>query len=690
MPERVPLKSREHTPSGPDLPESELRAIYDSALDAFLVADDEGRYLSANPAACSLLGISEADLLGRRVSDFLGNGIDFGPAWRTFLEQGTMRGETVLIRPDGTTRQVDFNAISNVLPGRHLSILRDVSERRRAEDALKLLAEAGQILSEGLDYHVTLQNVARLAVPVLADWCVLDLISEEGDLERLVTIHADPACQPLVEELKKHAARKGEGFDMNQVLRMGRSLMIAEATPEDIGRLSRGPEHRRVIEALELHSVLGVPLIARGRTLGAWSFVRTRASLPYGDVDLQLAETLARRAALAIDNARLYRKAEAANQAKDQFLAALSHELRTPLTPVLTLVSRLERSPDLGNDLRRNLGVIRKNVELEARLIDDLLDLTRITHGRIELHCEVTSLNAVLQHAIEICCREGMADCLTDLRAGDPRVWADGPRLTQVFWNLLSNAVKFTPPGGTIRVSTRIEGSTEGQAEDRKVVVEISDTGIGIDAEMLPSIFGAFEQGLGTGHKFGGLGLGLTISKAILDVHGGSLQAQSEGRERGATFVVRLPLYEGPGNPETLPVEPADTAAPDVPDRPRSILLIEDHPDTAEAIADLLRERGHRVVVAGSLAAGRAAAEEAGIDLVVSDLGLPDGSGLTLMRELKERYGLPGIAVSGYGTEEDRRESAAAGFSAHLTKPVTIDALLGWIRRVGGAPSQKG
>jgi two-component system CheB/CheR fusion protein len=497
--------------------ERQLQAIYDSALDAFLIADDEGRYLSANPAACSLLGLSEAELLGHRVSDFLGSGFDFETSWRSFLEQGRMRGEIVLTLLDGSTRHVDFSAISNVLPGRHLSILRDISERKQAEASLQLLAE---------------------------------------------------------------------------------------------------------------------------------------------------------------DNARLYHAAEAANQAKDQFLAMLSHELRTPLTPVLALVSKLERSPGLGKEeLRRNLAIIRKNVELEARLIDDLLDITRITRGRIELHQEPVPLHPLLKQAVEICCAEPVAGgrlrVESDLRAPDPWVCADGPRLLQVFWNLLSNAVKFTPPGGTIRVSTEME---EGL-----IAVRISDTGIGIEPGQLPAIFDAFKQGLGTARQFGGLGLGLAIGKAILDLHDGSLSAVSEGRGRGATFIVRMPLYDGPRE-EASPAE--GQSRPDTLARPRSILLVEDHADTAEAMADILRERGHRVIVAGSLAAALAAADEgSGIDLVVSDLGLPDGNGLTLMRELRDRYGLAGIAVSGYGTEEDRRQSADAGFSAHLTKPITVDRLLDEIRR---------
>jgi PAS domain S-box-containing protein len=687
--------------------ELQLRAIYESALDAFLIADDDGRYLTANPAACALLGGTEADIRGRLVSDFMAPGFDFQQVWSAFLEQGSSRGDLVLVRADGSSRTVEFNAIANVLPGRHLSILRDVTDRKRAEDALELLAETGQLFSESLDYVVTLQNVSQLAVPLLGDWCMLDLLSEEGVLERLVTVHSDPAKQPLVEALKRFPPRVDTALNTAAILRSGQPLFLPELAAGQLESASRGAEHLRAIQALEPRSVLGVPLIARGRALGVWRFIRSHPGQSYSEADLRLAESLARRAALAIDNARLYRKAEAANQAKDQFLATLSHELRTPLTPVLALLSKLEAGAGPGDEpLRRGLSIIRKNVELEARLIDDLLDITRIARGKIELHREVTHVHPLLWHAIGTCCADAVAagrlSVETDLRAPEPRAWADGPRLTQVFWNLLSNAVKFTPAGGTIRVRTDVqwaEAAAPGEAGGgRALVVEVSDTGAGIEPEVLPRIFNAFAQGrLDTAQQLGGLGLGLAISKAILDVHGGSLSASSEGRGRGTTFTVRLPLYDGPEEARTPPGEAGLGAA----ERPLSILLVEDHADTAEVIAELLRDRGHRVVVAGSVAAGlEAAAGEmrpaaagemrpaagAGIDLVISDLGLPDGSGLDLMRALKERYGLNGIAFSGYGTDEDRRQSAAAGFAAHLTKPVTFEALLDAIRRIGLVP----
>jgi PAS domain S-box-containing protein len=368
--------------------------------------------------------------------------------------------------------------------------------------------------------------------------------------------------------------------------------------------------------------------------------------------------------------------AEAANQAKDRFLATLSHELRTPLTPVLAVVSRLEREAGLAEPLRAELARVRRNVELEARLIDDLLDLTRISRGKLELRREVVDLGQVLGQAIETCGPDlGRFRVTLDLAAPDPRLWGDGPRLAQVFLNLLHNAIKFTPDGGALTLRSRSLGPD-------RLAVEIADTGIGIAPEVLPRIFDSFEQGERTiTRRFGGLGLGLAISKAIVELHGGTLLAASDGPGRGALFTVELPA--GVGTAEIAPVAAPGEAA----EIPLHILLVEDHLDTALAMAELLCATGHRVTTAASVGQGlalAAAAQESGngsgIDLVVSDLGLPDGHGNDLMRELKRRYGLPGIALSGYGMEEDIQQSREAGFDRHLTKPVGIRALEAAIR----------
>lgn len=388
-----------------------------------------------------------------------------------------------------------------------------------------------------------------------------------------------------------------------------------------------------------------------------------------------------RLAEMEVDRAR--QEAEAANQAKDHFLATLSHELRTPLTPVLAVVSGIKDDERLPADVRDRLAMMQRNVELEARLIDDMLDLTRISRGKLELRREVADLKQILGHALATSRARADGQGLSfvvDLSPGDHRVWADAPRLTQVFWNLLNNAVKFTPEGGTVTVRSRRE-----ETPAPCVVVEISDTGIGIEPDVLENIFDAFNQGeRGIARRFGGLGLGLAISKAILELHGGNLMAASAGKDRGSLFTVSVPVGEIPAYevPARASVDESRRPAPAA-DSPLRILLVEDHADTAEAMADLLRAVGHRVETAGSVTQALAVAADGpgGFDLVLSDLGLPDGSGLELMRELSARYGWKGIALSGYGMEEDVRQSLAAGFQAHLTKPVNVQALKAAIRR---------
>jgi len=376
--------------------------------------------------------------------------------------------------------------------------------------------------------------------------------------------------------------------------------------------------------------------------------------------------------------------AESANRAKDHFLAVLSHELRTPLAPVLTTVQLLEHRENLPDDLREALAMIRRNVELEARLIDDLLDLTGITRGKLDLTFETVDVHQALREVLEICDRDLQAKRIAvtaELSARRIYVRADPARLQQVLWNVVKNAVKFTPEEGRILLRT-----SDGPAG--AIEIEVTDSGVGIDPEVLPRIFDAFEQGgRDVTRMFGGLGLGLAISKALVDLHGGTLRAASDGRGSGATFYL------------SLAAETAETSRPAALSRsprasepggrePLRIFLVEDHADTREALAGLLEIYGHQVRSAGSVAAALAALGDAPFDLVISDIGLPDGSGLDLMREIVARSpgGARGICLTGFGMEEDIRKSREAGFLAHLTKPVNLQELQAVLSRVMREP----
>ncbi|HEY6069955.1 MAG TPA: response regulator [Chthoniobacterales bacterium] len=372
-------------------------------------------------------------------------------------------------------------------------------------------------------------------------------------------------------------------------------------------------------------------------------------------------ESLIREQAIA-EHARA--EAERASEAKDRFLAMLSHELRTPLTPVLASVFTLEHEKHLPKEMHESLQLIRRNVELEARLIDDLLDLTRINKGKVQLSFEVVDAHDLLRNALEICQSEIEQKKLklrTEFEAEKVHLRADPARVQQIFWNLIKNAVKFTPEGGKLGVTTSNNG-------DGKFCVEIEDSGCGIDPEALPTVFDAFEQAGRT--QLGGLGLGLAISKALAEAHEGQINVESPGRNRGAKFTTVFPTCEVDSVPES-------TFAPRFVPKRRSVrlLLVEDHEDTKRSLTNMLRRRGYEVHAASDIRSALDVAMKTPFDVLVSDIGLPDGSGLDLLKTLRAKRKVFGIALSGYGMEEDIRRSNEAGFSYHLVKPVDINKL---------------
>ncbi|MGI8820584.1 MAG: PAS domain-containing hybrid sensor histidine kinase/response regulator [Chthoniobacterales bacterium] len=357
---------------------------------------------------------------------------------------------------------------------------------------------------------------------------------------------------------------------------------------------------------------------------------------------------------------------EKASSAKDDFLAALSHELRTPLTPVLLTATALEVDPALPLELRNQLAMMRRNIELEARLIDDLLDLTRISRGKLQIRPAFADLHQLLEQTAEMVHSDGLGKevrIVFALEAARHHTMGDPSRLQQVFWNIIKNALKFTPAGGSVTVSTRNDVAG-------RIIISVTDTGIGIRPEALLQIFEAFEQGEITfQQRFGGLGLGLAISRAIVELHGGEIHAESAGVDHGSTFTVKLATIDAPRL-----AGPAETTAPPL-ERALRLLVVEDHEATLAVLSRLLKRSGHHLTSASSLREGLAAAAVETFDAVISDLGLPDGTGFELMEKLHANYGLRGIALSGYGMDEDLRRAQEAGFAAHLTKPIEFAQL---------------
>jgi len=427
----------------------------------------------------------------------------------------------------------------------------------------------------------------------------------------------------------------------------------------------RYPNLSGSLQSSEHRAIAALPLIIEGHVLGAigLSFDQPQA---FSSEDRNYALTMAQQCAQALERARLYRKMELANRAKDQFLAMLSHELRTPLTPVLGVIQAIEES-DLPDDTRTLVGIARRNIELEARLIDDLLDITRVIQGKLSLMLENVDAHSLIESVVSMCREEISSKKLTltlELHAERHHVHADSARLQQVLWNLVKNAIKFTPERGTIGLYTRNDGEM--------LEIEVADTGVGIDPEMQRMIFNPFEQGGPTiTRKFGGLGLGLAISKAIVDLHEGMLAVQSDGAGYGSTFTVSCSTIEEP--------LPSADRAEERAHAPRgeggTIMLVDDHEDTVTVMRRFLEREGYEVISAMSVEGALELARRRDFDLLISDIGLPDGTGIDLIQKLKETRQVKGIALSGFGMEGDIQRSLDAGFSQHLVKPVMLRRL---------------
>lgn len=371
---------------------------------------------------------------------------------------------------------------------------------------------------------------------------------------------------------------------------------------------------------------------------------------------------------------------ERAAKAKDQFLATLSHELRTPLTPVLATLNIWEAGDELPEEFRADIVMLRRNIELEARLIDDLLDLTRIVQGKINLNPELCDIHDILTAAVQVYRSEIQGkrlEVILDLQATRRHVTADCARIQQVFWNLLKNATKFTPEGGRIEIRTKND-------PDGRVVVSVTDSGIGMTPETVTRVFQPFVQGQpDTNRKYGGLGLGLAIAKAFTEVHGGTIEASSPGPTRGSTFTVRMLALEmlAASSQGTQLPKPIDTS-----ENKLRIMLVEDHADSARVMSRLLTRMGHDVKVFDSVRSAMESISKGDVyDLILSDIGLPDGTGIDLIKEIRKQHAWPSVALTGFGMEEDITRCREAGFDAHITKPVSVQNLETVLRNFGGS-----
>jgi PAS domain S-box-containing protein len=527
------------------------REWFETALtsigDAVITTDRNGIVTFLNPIAVRLTGWPIDAARGRRLEEVFRivneetRQPSSSPVERV-LRDGNVVGlanHTILMQRDGGEVAIDDSAApiktaTGDLVGVVL-VFRDVSAKRRRDARETFLARASAEIHASLDYEATLATVARLAVPTIADWCAIDMVEPAGGLKRLAVAHVDAAKIEMVRDVQRRFARPLDpDRGVGKVLRTGEPELMELIPPEVIESRLNNDEERALVLALELHSYIAVPIKAGGSTIGVITLVMAESKRRYDVEDLAFAVTLAERAAVAIEHARLYREIEVASRSKDEFLAMLGHELRNPLAPILTAIELMERVGDDRFDRER--GVIARQVKHMTRLVDDLLDVSRITRGKIELERTVVDVADVVARAVE------MASPLIESRGQKlevdvPRgleVDADPMRLAQAFSNIVQNAAKYTGKHGHIGI--------RGDRVDGEVVVRIQDDGVGIAGEMLPRVFDLFAQERqALDRASGGLGIGLAIVRSLVAMHGGSVEAHSDGPGHGSEFVVRLP-----------------------------------------------------------------------------------------------------------------------------------------------------
>jgi PAS domain S-box-containing protein len=572
-----------------------------------------------------------------------------------------------LRRRDGRLIWIEVRSAHRIINGTLVSrgVTMDITERKRAESRNAFLAEASGVLNASLDGEQTLSRLADLIVPELGDWCVIDIV-ETGVVSRIAAAHRDADTAGLLRHVELDLVRR--------VLETGTPILLEERGEELAGSID---------ERLGCESLMVVPLSAAGRVFGAISIVSGDPARRYDENDLALAVEVGRRAGYTIDHARLYREAQAANRAKDEFLATLSHELRTPMTSALGWASMLRLTDLAPETFRLAVETIERSIRAQARLIDDIFDVSRIVTGKLQLEMGSVDLAAVIQSAVEtiqpsITAKSLRLEIAYDAVRGT--LAGDAARLQQVIWNLLSNAVKFTPEGGAIRIDlTSLEGS---------VRVSVRDTGQGIPSWLLPAVFERFRQGNSTSTRaHGGLGLGLAIVKSIVELHGGSVTAESAGDGQGSVFTLTLPL--SPQQEEAAATaSSADSAVVSL--AGVNVLVVEDDDDTRVMLTKTLERHGASVVAVASAPAALDALRARTPHVVLSDIAMPGEDGCTLMMKIRDgavescRH-VPAIALTAFARPDDRERILAAGFLDQLAKPVDAAVMLRTVRSLAGS-----
>ncbi|HEY3042322.1 MAG TPA: ATP-binding protein [Pyrinomonadaceae bacterium] len=646
------------------------RILTETASDAIITIDENSTILFVNRGAVNIFGYPMEELVGASLTKLMPEYLRhlYRAALKNYLETGQKHISWVAVEVPGLHQsgeeislELSFGEFHR--DGRRFftGIARDVTKRKQAEERLAAL----QKITDSALAHLSLddllsESLDRIREVLKVDTVAILLLRTEGN--ELVAW----AARGLEEEVELGVRIPvGKGF-------AGR--IVAEVQPIVVDDVSQADIFNPLLRQKGIKSLLGVPLLVEGRPIGVLH-VGHRQFAHFAEEDVRLLQLAAYRIALAIENARLYRveqtaraAAEGANRAKDEFLTLLSHELRTPLTPIIGWVHMMQNGILPAAEFSKALSVVDRNAHSLKRLINDLLDMSAILSGKMRLEDLPVPLAGSLSESMESM-RSYAFESNVELRleiadeASDLIIKGDRTRLHQIFSNILDNAIKFSPAGGSVEVKC--------EANDSEAIITIADQGTGIQPEFLPHIFERFRQAdASRTRSHGGLGLGLTLVKSLLDAHGGTIEAKSAGAGKGSVFVVKLPRnaahrrYMGANEPKLILENKLR--------RPR-ILIVEDQPDTLEMLDAHFRIRGYDTLPCDSAVQALLIADHEHFDIVISDIAMPAMDGLQLIKSLRQRKGLeeiPAIALTGYVSEKDVEIAIAAGFNMHLAKPI--------------------
>jgi PAS domain S-box-containing protein len=695
-----------------------LDTVIENIPNMIFVKEAENlKFVRFNRAGEELIGVSRKQLIGK-------NDFDLFPESEALAfqekDRAVIAGQVMVDIPEEpiTTKSgqrilhtkklpvYDSNGVPRYLMGiseditekikieeERLQFIEDQIEKKESQkttERFRFLSEASALLGSTLDYEVLLKNLTQLTVPAIADWCSIDLLQPDRKLKQIMVAHQNPEKIKWARKLRaKYPPKEQVSTGPMHVIRTGKSELVVESDRASMESISVDREHLDEIQSLGLRSIIYAPIRSRGQVVGVLSLYTTAESMrTYSQADLHLAEDIAERAGVAVENAQLYKEASHLNRVKDEFLATLSHELRTPLNVILghAEILHTEQEELTPEQIKMSIDAIFRNAKTQTGLIDDLLDVSSIITGKVSYKptevIPVEIFTNIIKSLKTTAIAKGI-ELISDLSQAPKIVYADATRLHQIVWNLISNAIKFTPHAGQVKVSI--------STHDSDWEIEVTDTGRGIDPDFLPYVFDRFRQeDSSTTRHYGGLGLGLSIVRHLTELHGGSVHAVSQGKELGSTFKVTLPLNKAVLQNEVI-AKKNESSLSDVQRKNGytlqniKILLIEDSEDSRFLIRLILNRAGAQTIEAVSAEEARQKLQNFYPDLILSDVGMADESGVEFMQKLKRDpkfKNIPAIALTAYVRVDEKEAVLKAGFLSHVGKPINTENLLSEIQKV--------